>query len=33
MKFEDPADGEEVIKERYAKLQKEIEEQIRALLD
>jgi len=33
MKFEDPQDGEEVIKERYAKLQKEIEEQFRALLD
>eukprot|EP00833_Pecoramyces_ruminatium_P015251 jgi/Orpsp1_1/1189283/evm.model.d7180000070865.1 len=33
MKFEDPVDGEEVIKERYAKLQKEIEEQFRALLD
>ncbi|ORX58517.1 putative TFP1p-H+-ATPase V1 domain 69 kd catalytic subunit, vacuolar [Piromyces finnis] len=33
MKFEDPADGEEVIKERYQKLQKEIEEQFRALLD
>lgn len=33
MKFEDPADGEEVIKERYAKLNKEIEERFRALLD
>jgi len=33
MKFEDPADGEDVIKERYQKLQKEMEEQFRALLD
>jgi len=33
MKFEDPADGEEAIKERYAKLSKEMEERFRALLD
>lgn len=33
MKFEDPADGEEVLKERYQKLNKEIEERFRALLD
>ncbi|KAI8909624.1 ATP synthase alpha/beta family, nucleotide-binding domain-containing protein [Gorgonomyces haynaldii] len=33
MKFEDPADGEEVVKERYAKLNKEIEDRFRALLD
>ncbi|KAI8801705.1 ATP synthase alpha/beta family, nucleotide-binding domain-containing protein [Cladochytrium replicatum] len=33
MKFEDPADGEEVLKERYAKLNKEMEEAFRALLD
>ncbi|RKO83806.1 ATP synthase alpha/beta chain, C terminal domain-containing protein, partial [Blyttiomyces helicus] len=33
MKFEDPADGEETIKERYAKLGKEMEERFRALLD
>ncbi|KAI9023298.1 V-type proton ATPase catalytic subunit A [Hyaloraphidium curvatum] len=33
MKFEDPNDGEEAIKERYAKLNKEIEERFRALLD
>jgi V-type H+-transporting ATPase subunit A len=33
MKFEDPADGEEVLKDRYAKLSKEMEERFRALLD
>lgn len=33
MKFEDPVDGEEVIKARYAKLQKEIEERFRQLLE
>ncbi|KAJ3225717.1 V-type proton ATPase catalytic subunit A [Clydaea vesicula] len=33
MKFEDPVDGEEVIKERYSKLRKEMEERFRALLD
>lgn len=33
MKFEDPADGEAVVKERYAKLNKEIEDRFRQLLD
>jgi V-type H+-transporting ATPase subunit A len=33
MKFEDPVDGEQVIKERYANLAKEMEEKFRALLD
>lgn len=33
MKFEDPLDGEEAIKERYAKLMKEIEERFTALVD
>ncbi|KAI9209714.1 ATP synthase alpha/beta family, nucleotide-binding domain-containing protein [Polychytrium aggregatum] len=33
MKFEDPVDGEEAIKDRYAKLGKEMEERFRALLD
>ncbi|KAJ3079369.1 hypothetical protein HK102_003830 [Quaeritorhiza haematococci] len=33
MKFEDPADGEETVKERYAKLSKEMEERFRAMLD
>jgi V-type H+-transporting ATPase subunit A len=33
MKFEDPADGEDVIKERYAKLHTEIEERFRSLLE
>ncbi|KAJ3323913.1 hypothetical protein HDV06_000889 [Boothiomyces sp. JEL0866] len=33
MKFENPDDGEEVLKERYTKLHKEIEERFRALLD
>ncbi len=33
MKFEDPADGEEVIRERYVNLGKEMEEKFRALLD
>jgi V-type H+-transporting ATPase subunit A len=33
MKFEDPADGEAVIKDRYAKLNKEIEDRFRQLLE
>lgn len=33
MKFEDPVDGEEALKERYSRLHKEIEERFRALLD
>ncbi|KAI9105432.1 ATP synthase alpha/beta family, nucleotide-binding domain-containing protein [Phlyctochytrium arcticum] len=33
MKFEDPADGEESIKANYAKLNKEMEERFRSLLD
>ncbi|KAK9659921.1 H(+)-transporting V1 sector ATPase subunit A, partial [Basidiobolus ranarum] len=33
MKFEDPADGEEVLVERFAKLNKEIEERFRQLID
>lgn len=33
MKFEDPEDGEAVLKERYAALGKEMEERFRALLD
>ena len=33
MKFEDPAEGEKVLKEKYSKLGKEIEERFRALLD
>ncbi|OAJ44515.1 V-type proton ATPase catalytic subunit A [Batrachochytrium dendrobatidis JEL423] len=33
MKFEDPADGEAAIKERYSKLAKEIEERFRILLE
>ncbi|KAJ3103944.1 H(+)-transporting V1 sector ATPase subunit A [Phlyctochytrium planicorne] len=33
MKFEDPADGMEVVKERYAKLGREMEERFRALSD
>ena len=33
MKFEDPADGEQVIRERYAKLNKEIEDRFRRLLE
>ncbi|KAK9717861.1 H(+)-transporting V1 sector ATPase subunit A [Basidiobolus ranarum] len=33
MKFEDPADGEEVIVERFAKLNKEIEDRFRQLID
>jgi V-type H+-transporting ATPase subunit A len=33
MKFEDPIDGEQVIRERYAKFGKEMEERFRALLD
>ena len=30
---QDPEDGEEVLKERYAKLGKELEDRFRALLD
>ncbi|KAJ1942796.1 H(+)-transporting V1 sector ATPase subunit A, partial [Linderina macrospora] len=33
MKFEDPADGEEALAERYTQLQKDMEEQFRALSD
>jgi V-type H+-transporting ATPase subunit A len=33
MKFEDPADGEAVLRERYMKLNKEIEDKFRAILD
>jgi len=33
MKFEDPEDGEEVLKDRYMKLGKEMEDRFRALLD
>lgn len=33
MKFEDPADGEEALKEHYSKLAKEMEERFRALQD
>ncbi|KAJ1549759.1 H(+)-transporting V1 sector ATPase subunit A [Nowakowskiella sp. JEL0078] len=33
MKFENPSDGEAVVKEKYAKLNKEIEERFRAMLD
>jgi V-type H+-transporting ATPase subunit A len=33
MKFEDPADGEDVVKERYAALHKLMEDQFRALSD
>lgn len=33
MKFEDPVDGEEIIKSRYANLGKEIEDRFRELLD
>lgn len=33
MKFEDPADGEAVLKERYTKLNKDIDERFRSLLD
>lgn len=33
MKFEDPADGEEVIRDRFAKLNKELEERFRAMLE
>ncbi|CAJ0647416.1 15528_t:CDS:10 [Entrophospora sp. SA101] len=33
MKFEDPADGEEVLKERYQKLYNEIQEEFRHLLE
>ncbi|KAJ1646164.1 H(+)-transporting V1 sector ATPase subunit A [Dispira simplex] len=33
MKFEDPADGEEVLKARYTELAKEMEERIRQLTD
>lgn len=33
MKFEDPIDGEEVIRERYIQFGKEMEERFRALLD
>ncbi|KAJ2862380.1 H(+)-transporting V1 sector ATPase subunit A [Coemansia asiatica] len=33
MKFEDPADGEKALVERYAKLQREMEEQFRSLSD
>ncbi|KAJ1500776.1 H(+)-transporting V1 sector ATPase subunit A [Coelomomyces lativittatus] len=33
MKFENPKDGESVLKERYAALQKEIEEKFRVLLE
>ncbi|KAI8870671.1 V-type proton ATPase catalytic subunit A [Ramicandelaber brevisporus] len=33
MKFEDPADGEEIIKARYTELSKEIEERFRRLAD
>ncbi|KAJ3111887.1 H(+)-transporting V1 sector ATPase subunit A [Phlyctochytrium bullatum] len=33
MKFEDPADGMEVLKDRYTKLQREMEERFRAILD
>lgn len=33
MKFEDPADGENVVRERYLKLNKEIDEKFRSMLD
>ncbi|KAJ1962131.1 H(+)-transporting V1 sector ATPase subunit A [Dipsacomyces acuminosporus] len=33
MKFEDPADGQDVLVERYTQLQKDIEEQFRSLVD
>ncbi|TPX33391.1 H+-transporting two-sector ATPase [Synchytrium microbalum] len=33
MKFEDPAQGETVVRDKYAKLQKEIEDRFRALTD
>ena len=33
MKWKDPADGEAALKERYAKLNKEIEDRFRQLLD
>ncbi|KAI9144847.1 ATP synthase alpha/beta family, nucleotide-binding domain-containing protein [Paraphysoderma sedebokerense] len=33
MKFENPSDGEAVVKERYEKLKKEIEEKFRALME
>jgi V-type H+-transporting ATPase subunit A len=33
MKFEDPAEGEAVLKEKYTKLQREIEEKFRAMTD
>lgn len=33
MKFEDPADGEAAVKDRYAKLNKDIEDRFRQLLD
>ena len=33
MKFEDPADGEAVLRERYTKLNKEIEDRFRSMLD
>lgn len=33
MKFEDPADGESVVKEKYSNLYKEMEEKFRTLLD
>ncbi|KAJ1892026.1 H(+)-transporting V1 sector ATPase subunit A, partial [Coemansia sp. S17] len=33
MKFEDPADGEQVLVERYTQLQRDMEEQFRSLSD
>ena len=33
MKFEDPADGENVIKEKFSRLHKEIEDKFRTLVD
>ncbi|KAJ1838152.1 H(+)-transporting V1 sector ATPase subunit A, partial [Coemansia sp. RSA 1722] len=33
MKFEDPADGEEALVNRYTELQREMEEQFRSLSD
>ncbi|KAJ2550451.1 H(+)-transporting V1 sector ATPase subunit A, partial [Coemansia sp. RSA 1878] len=33
MKFEDPADGEQVLVEKYTQLQRDIEEQFRSLSD
>lgn len=33
MKFEDPEDGEAVVRERFAKLGREIEEKFRSVMD